>query len=313
MLRRSSAALLTAALAAALVGVAAPAQAIEPVGAGELPETVELRFGEAVSTETRWFVETAVAEAMGYFARHLSGSGDLDAKIIVVTDVEEAAKAWAQERGISIERARSLFSAGSSDFAGLATTGFTVIINDNYGSAGATLHEFAHLVQRHLSDGSGRGPRWLSEGAAEYFDMAVGQAWGIDAAADGPAAANGEIADEWSATLDNCAADLLPADALTCRWASESLTRLEGAAPFVLGGGAVSAYNRASVAVQVLLDETGEDAYFCYLTAHGAGADWRDAFTDCFGMDVDAFYRHFDRTRSNGFVTQVPSRFPAKV
>lgn len=293
---------------AVLLAVGTAAHAAEPYLDPGPPAGIEYAYGDEVSTETRWYVETAVAEAWSYFADHVTS--DLRGKIVVVTNVEDAAEAWARERGVSLSRARQLFSAGSGTFAGLATTGFTVIINDNIGSPGATIHEFTHLVQRHLTAGSGRGPRWLSEGAAEYFDMAVGHAWGIDASADGPAAATREIADEWSATLANCAAGLLPDDEATCRWAAEPLDRLESAAPFVIGGGAVSAYNRASVAVNLLFAETGEDAYFCYLSASGAGAAWRTAFADCFGMDVAAFYRYFDRARANDFTPQVPNRFP---
>lgn len=274
---------------------------------GDLPDSLQVRFGDGVTAETRWYVEEALQQAWATFAPHLMDPHGLEALVVVVTNSDDAAAVWAEERGISEDRARRQFTARSSHFAGLATRGLAVIVNDNLGDAGATVHELAHLVQHHVA-GAPLGPRWLTEGGAEYFDLLIAERWGIDAAAEPPKLANRTIADEWAATTNNCRADLLKQDSETCTWALESLDRLEAGGPFNVGGGAVSAYSRARVAFQTLMDQTSVQEYFCYLEEKGSGATWRAAFASCFGQGVDEFYDDFAHSRDRGFIRHVPSR-----
>ena len=272
-----------------------------------VPAAAEVRFGDDVTAETRWYVDTALARARVAFAAHVPDSDAFDPLVVIVTNPEDAAAEWAAERGISIARAERLFLARSGHYAGLATTGFTVIINDNYGDAGATIHEFTHLVQRELAGGPS-GPRWLSEGGAEYFDMLIAHDWGIDAGARHPRVVNREVAGEWAATVANCRGGLLPAAGETCDAALGSLHRLESGTRFDTGGGAISPYARAAIAFQVFVDRHGEEAYFCFLTEQGAGSSWRAAFSTCTGETVAEFYDHFDWTRDRGFIRETPSR-----
>ncbi len=265
--------------------------------AAEVPESLEVTFGDQVSTTTRWHVEEAIRQGWGRFAPLLS---DLDADVVVVADAEAAAAAWAERRGISRERAARQFTARSGHFAGLATTGLTVIINDG-GHAGATVHELVHLVQHALCDCGYQGPRWLSEGAAEWFTHDVEARWGIDAAARGPQVANRTIADEWFATYRNCRAGALYTAGATCGWATESLRNLEGAAAFDLGGGAVGAYDRAGVAFQYLIDTAGEESYVCFLEEQAGGSAWETAFRTCTGTTPGQFYDDFNAYRARGF------------
>lgn len=272
----------------------------------DLPESLEVRFGDGITAETRWYVEGALQQAWAMFAPHLIDPNGLDALVVVVTNPGDAATVWAEERGISEDRARRQFIGRSSHFAGLATSGLAVIINDNRADAGATVHELGHLIQHHVA-GSRLGPRWLTEGGAEYFDLLVAERWGIDAGAEPPKLANRTIADEWAATTNNCRTGLLQLDSETCVWALESLDRLEPGGPFDVGGGAVSAYSRARVAFQALMDQTGVEEYFCYLVEQGSGSSWQTAFESCFGQDVEEFYSEFDQIRDRGFVRDIPS------
>ncbi len=273
-----------------------------PAGAAELPASLEVTFGEQVSPATRWHVEAAVRQGWERFAPLLD---DLDADVVVVADADAAADAWAERRGVSRERAARQFTARSGHFAGLATTGLTVIINDG-GHAGATIHELVHLVQHELCECGYQGPRWLSEGAAEWFTHDVEAAWGIDASARGPRVANREIADDWFATYGHCRSGALYADGETCAWATESLRNLEGAAGFDIGGGAVGAYDRAGVAFQYLIDTAGEQSYVCFLEAQAQGAGWETAFRTCTGRTAGQFYDDFDAYRARGFIRHAP-------
>ncbi len=285
-----------AAVAAAVLTVLlAPGAAAAP----PLPDGVELTFGDGVGPVTRWHVEEAAGRAGEYFAAR--GAGDLEARLIVVADPDAAVEAWAAARGISERRARRSLRARSGYYAGIAVTGLTVIINDGP-SAGATIHEFVHLAQHHLCDCDAQGPRWLSEGAAEWFSLAIEHEWGIDAAQRSPRAENRKIADEWAGTLDACRAGAIPAAGDTCRWAEAPLGDLEGAGAFDIAGGAVGAYDRARVAFQRLVDSTSTGAYLCYLGRQAAGASWRAAFETCFGRTVAAYYAEFDAYRDAGFV-----------
>ncbi len=275
-----------------------------PAAAAELPESLEITFGDQVSAATRWHVDEAVRQGWDRFAPLLD---DLEADIVVVADADAAATAWAERRGISVERAARQFTARSGHFAGLATTGLTVIINDG-GHAGATVHELVHLVQHALCECGYQGPRWLSEGAAEWFTHDVDQRWGIDAEARGPRVANREIADEWFATYRNCRSGTLYAEGETCAWATESLHELESAAAFDIGGGAVGAYDRAGVAFQYLIDTSGEQSYICFLEEQVGGSDWQRAFQTCTGTSHDQFYDAFDAYRARGFTRHAPPK-----
>ncbi len=292
-----------------MVAIALPSPLL---AAGAVPEGIAVRYGDGVTSETRWYVDTALTEAWATFSPHVADPDAFDALVVVVTNVADAAAEWAAERGISVARAERQFLARSGHFAGLATTGLTVIINDNYGDSGATIHEVTHLVQRHLAGGNS-GPRWLSEGAAEYFELLVDYRWGIDAGAVAPRAANRALADEWAATARNCRAGLLPDESETCRSALAPLDRLETATRFDTGGGAISPYSRASVAFQVFVDRFGEEAYFCFLTTQGAGSSWRNAFSACAGTTVEEFYDYLDRSRDRGFIRETVNRRPRYV
>ncbi len=270
----------------------------------ELPESLEVTFGDGVSSATRWHVEEGLRRGWQRFATLLA---DLEADVVVVADADAAAAAWAERRSISQERAARQFTGRSGHFAGLATTGLTVIINDG-GREGATIHELVHLVQHALCECGFQGPRWLSEGAAEYFTRAVEAAWGIDAEARGPEVAHSAIASEWAATYEHCHSGALPDGGETCRWATESLASLEGSRPFNVAGGAVGAYDRAGVAFQFFVDSAGEDGYFCFLGEQASGAVWDEAFRTCVGMSPSAFYAAFDAYRDRGFTRHAPPR-----
>jgi len=266
------------------------------------PDGIEVRFGDDVDGTTRWYVDAAIERSWTTLAPHLPAAArDMEALIVVVTNADEAVTAWAEERGISESRARRQFTARSSSYAGLATAGLTVIINDNYPDAGTTIHEFTHLFQHHLA-GEAVGARWISEGAAEYFRLLVEDGWRLEAAARSPKTMNRAIADEWALNVASCGNGALPVSGETCRWATESLRELERGGPFDVGGGSVSAYARASVAFQHLIDRGGVDGYVCYLDALGDGAGWRNAFEGCYGWSVDEFYESFDELRDAGFV-----------
>ncbi len=284
-----------AALTAAVLAVPAVPAA---TGTEEPPTGVEVTYGDEVPVITRWHVSEAVARAWSYFADW--AARELSARIIVVADPEAAVTAWAEARNISRQRARRQLTARSGYYAGLAITGLTVIINRGDGP-GPTAHEFVHLVQHEVCACDSQGPRWLSEGAAEYFANDIEHEWGIRPALRSPRIENRKIAEEWN-TLAACRAGHIPDDGETCRWAEAPLSDLERPGAFDLAGGAVGAYDRARVAFQRLVDVTTTGAYRCYLEEQARRAPWRAAFESCFGRSPAQFYAEFDAYRDHGFI-----------
>jgi hypothetical protein len=293
----------------ALFAVTVPdAAAVDPrLGEPILPDGLEIRFGDDVSASTRGLVTEAVERSWDAFFRRLPDAAEFDAVVVVVTNADDAAREWATERGISVERARRQFTARTSAFAGLATSGLTVIINDNTGSPGATVHEMIHLFQHHVA-GDRIGARWISEGAAEYYAGVIEEDWGLFAGSQVPEATIEDLAEQWASTIDTCSLGLIVAASETCVWASEPLPELESGAAFDVGGGAVSPYARATVAFDYLVSRVGDDGYICYLDHQSTGAPWRNAFDECFTFGVDEFYDDFHSYRANAFTYVVRER-----
>ena len=135
-------------------------------------------------------------------------------------------------------------------------------------------HEYFHSVQFSLSNQqSTRGPLWLREGTARYFEYRLGGQHGYG---DFDRLRRNEIAR--SRTLEPLQT-----------WESR------GQATFRGGGG--EAYNMGFLAADYLVNTKGLDAVAKTVWTEQRTKDWRAAFASAFGVSVDQFYADFEAYR----------------
>src|SRR5262249_38666878 len=149
-----------------------------------------------------------------------------------------------------------------------------------------------HVYQYDLSGlGDDASPAWLIEGMAEYLSY--------QAVIDRGLARARAVADyqAW-AVADG-------GDGL-------ELKRVEALGAFQSAGGPI--YPLSYLAIQYLVEDGSVGDLDRYFRAVGAGQDWRSAFEDVFGRDVDTFYAAFDRWRRDLIApTKMPKAFATVV
>ena len=196
------------------------------------------------------------------------------------------AAAYAQATGNSLDRSRELWQAGTTAVA--QSRGMFVYLGGQSWAqsrdairAKIVAHEAFHLLQGELagpaalnsgpSDVPVAGPRWLTEGAAEYIAYRV--------------------------LAENRLEDF---DAIRRRWISVTrsvtapLSSLEIATGF---GGVAGIYDLTPLAASRLIETAGEGAFVAYWEAIGRGTPWQSAFAAAFGRSLEAFYGEFDAYR----------------
>ena len=238
---------------------------IPPLPQGAHPEILYL--GE-VSPERRAEIRSLTLDAMSFFAARFGGLAT-DFTLYVVND--EAARS---------EKMTEVLGVDPGLQCGLAEG--SVAFVQEWCAVSAIPHEYFHVLQHMWApDGAAtpsdtgwpRGAWWLTEGSAEYAEMRLGEAVGADAGLYGG----------WVRMRER-ASSREPA----------SLRDLESYVP----SSATTPYDVAAVAVDWLVERTGEDALIEYYRVLPESADWRSAFLSVFGMTVDDFYAGFAEHRT---------------
>lgn len=199
------------------------------------------------------------------------------------TDLEALIGVYVATNGGSVEAARATWSTtwaaagnggrswwGPRWFAADATSRFKVAV-----------HELVHVVQGQLLGdvrlgGSAdevppAGPRWLTEGMAEYLGYMGADAEGL--------APFGRTRATWVGQLAGTATPLR---------AFENLRGFQETQ---------QAWAVVSLAVELLARGRGEPALLTYYESVGLGVPWRDAFARAFGRTIEVFYDEFEAFR----------------
>lgn len=174
----------------------------------------------------------------------------------------------------------------------LDVTGFRMARSDCLAARGGTIflvedrcrvdgllvldHEYFHLLQIHLAgfgentEGFRRatGPIWLLEGMADYAEAVYRAEVGLRTYQ--------ELRDENAFSVTS--------------WAG----RLEATGDRIF----VEGYVLGFLAVDLLVQRAGEGALLDYYRSVSTGLSWKDAFSDVFGIGVDAFYEEFELHRA---------------
>ena len=147
-------------------------------------------------------------------------------------------------------------------FIHIANCGFGYSVGDNVSLVLA--HEYFHILQLSLSPELS-GPRWLSEGAAEYAMAQFGERANRY---DYTAFRNSVLlrAASWTGTL---------------RDAGDDLSYPTGHEHYFLG----------FLAIELLVEQAGEEAVLGYYRLLPTTPDWREAFASAFGTTPDEFLR----------------------
>jgi hypothetical protein len=150
------------------------------------------------------------------------------------------------------------------------------------------VHEYVHVYQfdftGHRYDAS---PAWLIEGMAEYLSYQAVIERGL--------VPDRAVADyqTWAVAQDGDGLDLKSVESLHA---------------FQSAGGPI--YPLSYLAITFLIDHGSTSNLDRYFREIGGGADWRSAFADVFGRDVDSFYEAFARWRSALIApTKMPKAF----
>ena len=131
-------------------------------------------------------------------------------------------------------------------------------------------HEYIHDTQNDLSDGR-RGPRWLSEGMAVYFENLYYDATGY-------------------ATLEE----------QRSFWqghARRVRDSLDSTGDFFTAQ-EIGKYSLGFVAIEYLVSRTSEDALWNFYRLLGSRTSWQAAFSEAFDMAVSEFYQVFEPHRA---------------
>lgn len=135
------------------------------------------------------------------------------------------------------------------------------------------IHEFIHIYQGDmLGNGEDASPMWFIEGMAEYL--------AYDAIARLGVVDEGEVENYQAWAVLRGGYDVVP------------LEDIEEIGDFQSAEGPV--YSLAYLAVSRLVGDLPSKSLEDYLTRVDDGADWRDAFPDAFGVELDEFYDEFD-------------------
>jgi hypothetical protein len=250
-----------------------------------LPVNAAFVVGAGVPAEQLALARRSLELANGFFKVRF-GRELTPFTVDVFADLEGIAAAYAEKTRNPIERARQLWSTGTSAvaqsggiFVYLGSQGWTQ--SSETARVKIVAHEAFHLLQGDLA-GSARlnsgetdvplaGPRWLTEGSAEYFAYRV--------------------------VAENRLVDF---EATRARWISVvktmsvPLSSLEVATGL---RGVSGVYDLTPLAASRLVESVGEGAFIAYWEAVGRGTPWQTAFAAAFGRTVQAFYEEFEAYR----------------
>lgn len=206
--------------------------------------------------------------------------------VYVHADLEGIAGAYAGATGNPIDFARRLWQSGTTAVA--QSRGMFVYVGSQSWAQSPPssrtkiiAHEAFHLLQGELAGpgslNSGEsnvpvaGPRWLSEGAAEYIAYRV--------------------------LGENRRNDF---EATRARWVSVTRTVSAPLSSLEIATGmrGVSGiYDVTPLAAAHLVATKGESSFVAFWEAIGRGASWQAAFSSAFGRPVETFYQEFEAYR----------------
>ena len=231
----------------------------------ERPPWLTLHFGPRVSTAALVLISGAASEARQAF-------GDAGAVgVHVHCDIEDYAAA------LRIPSEEALKRTGEGRFASILVSDIRIYgpSFERLGSAErrrVIYHEYFHAVQHSLSrNRTSRGERllWLIEGSARYFEHAIPER-----------------------SLETFRRSHIR------RWPAlpELATLIDPVGADVTAG--PEAYSLGSVASDYLVTKYGRDLLQRDFWTALAGADWRSAFLQVFGVSLDDFYADFEAYRA---------------
>ncbi|MXZ89665.1 MAG: carboxypeptidase regulatory-like domain-containing protein [Dehalococcoidia bacterium] len=149
----------------------------------------------------------------------------------------------------------------------------TIVLSE--GCVHAMAHEYVHAIQAHVAGGGGTAPTWLTEGMAErwegQYDDYIGHR-------------------TYSERQENYTRPF-------ARRTETPLARMEGYNEV--------SYTVANLAVDWLVQLTGESSLLEYYRQRFSHGTWQEAFENAFGMGVDDFYTSFAAHRA-----EVAAPFP---
>ena len=266
-----------------------PPPAPTPPAAPPAPPPVDVpatfAVGSGVPADQEQLVRRALALGNGWFRARLGR--ELGAfSVYLFADLEGVAAAYAEVTGNTTERARrqwetsTAIAQNGTIFVHLGSTGW--IQSNELARTKILVHEAFHVLQEQLAgpralvsgdtDVPVAGPRWLSEGAAEYIAFRA-------------------VSDNGSASFE----------ATRARWASvtKTVTGPLSSLEIATGTRALGApvYDISPLAVARLVVSSRDSALVAYWEAIGRGVPWREAFAAAFGRSVEAFYEEFEAYR----------------
>jgi hypothetical protein len=235
-----------------------------------------------LDTEVSETIRQSIVETLAWAHTDLGDSGPIT--MHVYSDEEHFVRAYTAEYAISADAARLELAGGQTAF--VSPGGHMWIYLPNYLDApegfrrAALFHEYVHTVQdweaevRFQSEAPAERsfiPRWLVEGCAEYISMQAGAKRGfVDAEEE-----RAYVADE-------------------VRGSGTTLESLESGGEASFLGGSGEAYTVGWLGCERLAARSGMDKVLHgFWLAMAKVRDWRQAFSDTFGLTPAAFYDSF--------------------
>lgn len=214
----------------------------------------------------------SIEETLPVARQDMGDSGALVVHVYATVDAFVAAHPQAERR-----RAQEDVDAGLS---ASATSGAIWFYGPNYVPRDdrtrrmIVLHEYFHSVQYSLSNRqSTKGPLWLREGTARYFEYRFGSEHGY-----------GNF-------------DQLRRSEIARSRSLDPLQTYENRGQATFRGGGGEAYNLGFLAADYLVNTKGLDTVARTVWTELRTKDWRAAFATAFGEPVDQFYANFEAYR----------------
>lgn len=214
----------------------------------------------------------SIEETLPLARQDLGDSGALVVHVYATMDAFVAAHPQAERR-----RAQEDADAGLSASATPGAIWFygpNYVPRDDKTRRMVVIHEYFHSVQFSLSNRqSTRGPLWLREGTARYFEYRLGSQHGY-----------GDF-------------DRLRRDEITRSRTMDPLQAYESRGQATFRGGGGEAYDLGFLAADYLINTKGLDSVGQTVWTEQRTKDWRAAFASAFGEPVDQFYANFETYR----------------
>jgi hypothetical protein len=214
----------------------------------------------------------SIEETLPLARKDLGDSGALVVHVYATVDAFIAAHPQAQRRQAQMD-----IDAGASASASPGAIWFygpNFVPRDDKTRRMVLIHEYFHTVQYSLSNQQSlKGPLWLREGTARYFEFRLGGEHGY-----------GNF-------------DQLRRSQIARTRTMDPLQTYETRGQATFRGGGGEAYDMGFLAADYLVNTKGLDAVAKVIWTEQRTKDWRAAFATAFGESVDDFYAKFEAYR----------------